>query len=43
MGSRVRGGQSFLEYAVLIIIVSTALIAMTTYVVRAMNAAMSAN
>lgn len=35
---RARNGQSFIEYTMLIIIVSAALIAMTTYIVRAMNA-----
>ena len=33
-----RNGQSFIEYTMLIIIVSAALIAMTTYIMRAMNA-----
>ncbi len=31
-------GQSFLEYTMLIIVISTALVAMSTYVIRAMNA-----
>ncbi|PIP20465.1 MAG: hypothetical protein COX40_04550 [Candidatus Omnitrophica bacterium CG23_combo_of_CG06-09_8_20_14_all_40_11] len=35
---RVRNGQSFIEYTMLIIIVSAALIAMTTYIMRSMNA-----
>ena len=35
---RKRNGQSFIEYTMLIIIVSAALIAMTTYIMRAMNA-----
>lgn len=35
---RVRNGQSFIEYTLLIIIVAAALTAMTTYIVRAMNA-----
>ncbi|MDD5130714.1 MAG: hypothetical protein PHS66_06700 [Candidatus Omnitrophica bacterium] len=34
-------GQSFMEYTMLIIIVGSALIAMTTYIVRAMNARLS--
>ena len=38
MISRIRNGQSFIEYTMLIIIVSAALIAMTTYIMRAMNA-----
>lgn len=35
---RIRNGQSFIEYTMLIIIVSAALIAMTTYIMRSMNA-----
>jgi len=35
---RIRSGQSFIEYTMLIIIVSAALIAMTTYIMRSMNA-----
>ena len=35
---RVRNGQSFIEYTLLIIIVAAALMAMTTYIVRSMNA-----
>jgi Flp pilus assembly pilin Flp len=31
-------GQSFIEYTMLIIIVSAALIAMTTYIMRSVNA-----
>ena len=38
MTSRIRNGQSFIEYTMLIIIVSSALIAMTTYIMRSMNA-----
>jgi Flp pilus assembly pilin Flp len=38
MTSRIRNGQSFIEYTMLIIIVSAALIAMTTYIMRSMNA-----
>lgn len=34
---RINKGQSFIEYTMLIIIVSAALIAMTTYIMRAMN------
>ena len=37
----IRSGQSFIEYTMLIIVVSIALIAMTVYVSRAMNAALS--
>jgi Flp pilus assembly pilin Flp len=35
---RTRSGQSFIEYTMLIMIVSAALIAMTTYIMRSMNA-----
>lgn len=38
MTLRTRSGQSFIEYTMLIIIVSAALIAMTTYIMRSMNA-----
>jgi Flp pilus assembly pilin Flp len=38
MTLRIRNGQSFIEYTMLIIIVSAALIAMTTYIMRSMNA-----
>ncbi|MCK9432780.1 MAG: hypothetical protein PHX28_03180 [Candidatus Omnitrophica bacterium] len=31
-------GQSFLEYTMLVIIISSALVAMSTYIIRAMNA-----
>jgi len=33
-----KNGQSFMEYTMLIIIVSAALVAMSTYIIRAMNA-----
>lgn len=35
---RVRGGQSVVEYTMLIIIVAAALMVMSTYVTRAVNA-----
>lgn len=35
-----RVGQGFMEYAILIIIVSAALIAMTAYLMRSTNAAL---
>jgi len=35
---RIKNGQSFLEYTLLIAIVAVAMAAMTTYIVRAMNA-----
>jgi hypothetical protein len=38
MSPRIRNAQSFIEYTMLIIIVAAALTAMTTYIVRAMNA-----
>ena len=38
MAFRIRNGQSFIEYTMLILIVSAALIAMTTYIMRSMNA-----
>jgi Flp pilus assembly pilin Flp len=38
---KIKKGQSFIEYTMLIIIVSAALVAMTTYIVRAMNAILS--
>jgi hypothetical protein len=38
MNLRMRRGQSFIEYTMLIIIVSAALVAMTTYIMRSMNA-----
>lgn len=38
MTPRARRGQSFIEYTMLIIIVSAALAAMTTYIMRSMNA-----
>lgn len=38
MTSRVRNGQSFLEYAMLILIISGAIIAMTAYLMRSLNA-----
>ncbi|MDP2928381.1 MAG: hypothetical protein Q8N80_06265 [Candidatus Omnitrophota bacterium] len=38
MTLRIRNGQSFIEYTMLIMIVSAALIAMTTYIMRSMNA-----
>ena len=38
MTRRTKNGQSFIEYTMLIIIVSAALIAMTTYIMRSMNA-----
>ncbi len=38
MTPRIRNGQSFIEYTMLIIIVSVALMAMTTYIMRSMNA-----
>lgn len=34
----IRRGQSLIEYTMLIIIIGSALIAMTTYIVRALNA-----
>ncbi|GEM_PF-4550855 len=37
----IKNGQSFIEYTMLIIVVGIALIAMTAYVSRAMNAALS--
>ena len=37
-GQRTGSGQSFIEYIMLIIIVSAALIAMTTYLMRSTNA-----
>jgi Flp pilus assembly pilin Flp len=38
MSTRMKKGQSFIEYTMLIIIVSAALIAMTTYIMRSVNA-----
>jgi Flp pilus assembly pilin Flp len=38
MVPRIRNGQSFIEYTMLIIIVSAAIIAMTTYIMRSTNA-----
>jgi len=38
MTLRTRSGQSFIEYTMLIIIVGAALIAMTTYIMRSVNA-----
>lgn len=35
---RIRNGQSFIEYVMLIIIVSAAIIAITTYIMRSANA-----
>ena len=35
---RIRSGQSFIEYATLVMIVSAAIIAMTTYIMRSTNA-----
>ena len=35
---RVRSGQGFIEYTMLIIIVSVAIVAMTTYIMRSTNA-----
>ena len=35
---RVRDGQSFIEYVILIIIISAAIIAITTYIMRSANA-----
>lgn len=36
--SRIRNGQSFIQYILLVIIVAAALIAMTTYIMRSTNA-----
>jgi Flp pilus assembly pilin Flp len=41
MVQKAKTGQSFIEYTMLIIIVGVALIAMTTYIVRAMNAVLA--
>ncbi len=38
MRFKIKEGQSFVEYAMLVIIVSAALIAMTVYIMRATNA-----
>ena len=38
MTLRIRNGQSFVEYTMLIIIISAAIIAMTTYIMRSTNA-----
>jgi Flp pilus assembly pilin Flp len=38
VASRIKNGQSFLEYAILIMIVSAAIIAMTAYLMRSTNA-----
>jgi hypothetical protein len=35
---KIKKGQSFIEYTMLLIVVGAALIAMTTYIMRAMNA-----
>ena len=37
---RARRGQSLIEYTMLVIVVATALVAMTVYIQRAMNAYM---
>ena len=42
MTPRIRNGQSFIEYTLLIIIVAAALTAMTVYITRAMNARLQA-
>jgi hypothetical protein len=43
INSKISKGQSFIEYTLLIIIVAAALTAMTTYIVRAMNAYLVSN
>ena len=41
IGSKVKNGQSFIQYTILIIIISAAVIGMTVYIMRSANARLS--